>query len=143
MHVITKQDTVMRTLQLNLVDAEDENEVVPWSPMLLCAQFAAQRGFVQNGRPDCMKAGTEILERVPLLNLKRETIVTEQCTPSALQQYMYVAEKLRGHYLCLFTPCHPAHSHGRGKMDGTLRRLHSFINLAVVHPLPYESVIYL
>ncbi|CAK9082391.1 Guanine nucleotide-binding protein-like 1 (GTP-binding protein MMR1) [Durusdinium trenchii] len=57
-------DAGLETLQLNLVDAEDENEVVPWSPMLLCAQFAAQRGFVQNGRPDCMKAGTEILERV-------------------------------------------------------------------------------
>lgn len=40
-------------------------QVVPWSAMLLCAQLATQRGFVQNGRPDTMKAGTEILERVP------------------------------------------------------------------------------
>ncbi|CAL1161988.1 unnamed protein product [Cladocopium goreaui] len=54
----------LETLQLNLVEAEDDDEVVPWSPMLLCAQLATQRGFVQNGRPDCMKAGTEILERV-------------------------------------------------------------------------------
>ena len=54
----------LETLQLNLVEAEDDDEIVPWSPMLLCAQLASQRGFVQNGRPDCMKAGTEILERV-------------------------------------------------------------------------------
>jgi len=57
-------DDFIRTLQLNLVEAEDDDEIVPWSPMLLCAQLASQRGFVQNGRPDCMKAGTEILERV-------------------------------------------------------------------------------
>ena len=58
------QELGLETLQLDLVDAEQENDIVPWSPMLLCAQMAAQRGFMHGGRPDCIKAGTEILERV-------------------------------------------------------------------------------
>uniref|UniRef100_A0A7S0FKX6 Guanine nucleotide-binding protein-like 1 n=1 Tax=Pyrodinium bahamense TaxID=73915 RepID=A0A7S0FKX6_9DINO len=37
---------------------------MPWSPMLICAQYAMQRGLVKGGRPDCMQAGTEILQRV-------------------------------------------------------------------------------
>jgi len=51
-------------LRLDLVEAEAETDLVPWSPMLVCAQLASQRGFIQGGRPDVMKAGTEILERV-------------------------------------------------------------------------------
>mmetsp|Transcript_41817 Transcript_41817/g.91245 ORF Transcript_41817/g.91245 Transcript_41817/m.91245 type:complete len:569 (+) Transcript_41817:39-1745(+) len=47
------------------LDGIDSDEAfVPWSPMLLCAQYAVQRGLLQGGRPDCMKAGMEILERV-------------------------------------------------------------------------------
>jgi len=42
----------------------EDGEEVPWSPMLICAQYASQRGLVRSGRPDCMAAGTEILERV-------------------------------------------------------------------------------
>eukprot|EP00439_Symbiodinium_sp_Y106_P076746 s405_g15.t2 len=53
------QDLGLETLRVDL-----ENDTVPWSPMLLCAQMAAQRGFMHSGRPDCVKAGTEILERV-------------------------------------------------------------------------------
>ncbi|CAK0889468.1 unnamed protein product [Prorocentrum cordatum] len=37
---------------------------MPWSPMLLCAQYAIKRGFVKGGAPNCMQAGMEILERV-------------------------------------------------------------------------------
>jgi len=44
--------------------ASPEDEPLPWSPLLLCAQYAAQRGLMSGGRPDCMKAGMEILERV-------------------------------------------------------------------------------
>eukprot|EP00930_Biecheleria_cincta_P025686 TRINITY_DN18240_c0_g1_i2.p1 TRINITY_DN18240_c0_g1~~TRINITY_DN18240_c0_g1_i2.p1 ORF type:complete len:659 (+),score=120.51 TRINITY_DN18240_c0_g1_i2:163-2139(+) len=51
-------------LRLDLIEAEAESDLVPWSAMLLCAQLASQRGFMQGGRPDVMKAGTEILERV-------------------------------------------------------------------------------
>jgi len=58
------QEAGLESLRLDLVDADSHSDEVPWSPMLLCAQLAAQRGFVQGGRPDCMKAGTEILERV-------------------------------------------------------------------------------
>lgn len=43
---------------------ESEASQVPWSPMLLCAQYAIQRGFVRGGRPDCARAGMEILEKV-------------------------------------------------------------------------------
>lgn len=42
----------------------DSDDVVPWSPMLLCAQYARQRGLVRHGRPDCQAAGMEILARV-------------------------------------------------------------------------------
>eukprot|EP00440_Ansanella_granifera_P075069 gb/GFBE01081469.1/.p1 GENE.gb/GFBE01081469.1/~~gb/GFBE01081469.1/.p1 ORF type:complete len:685 (+),score=150.52 gb/GFBE01081469.1/:1-2055(+) len=58
------QEAGLESLKLSMVDAEAAEEVVPWSPTLLCAQLASQRGFVQGGRPDCMKAGAEILERV-------------------------------------------------------------------------------
>jgi len=54
-------------LRLDGVAAEvaaDTQQAVPWSPMLLCARYAAQRGLVRAGRPDCMGAGMEILERV-------------------------------------------------------------------------------
>mmetsp|Transcript_93580 Transcript_93580/g.222467 ORF Transcript_93580/g.222467 Transcript_93580/m.222467 type:complete len:645 (+) Transcript_93580:99-2033(+) len=54
----------LESLRLDLVDTEEDKDVVPWSPMLVCAQLAAQRGFMHSGRPDCMKAGTEIVERV-------------------------------------------------------------------------------
>lgn len=50
---------------LRLDGTLDEGEgPVPWSPMLLCAQYASQRGLVKAGRPDCIAAGTEILQRV-------------------------------------------------------------------------------
>lgn len=58
------QELGLETLRVDLVAAEQENDTVPWSPMLLCAQMATQRGFMHSGRPDCVKAGTEILERV-------------------------------------------------------------------------------
>lgn len=58
------QECGVDSLRLDLVEADAETDPVPWSPMLLCAQLASQRGFTQGGRPDVMKAGTEILERV-------------------------------------------------------------------------------
>lgn len=39
-------------------------DLAPWSPMLLCALYAKQRGLVRGGRPDCMKAGMEVLGRI-------------------------------------------------------------------------------
>jgi len=42
----------------------EEAEFMPWSPLLLCARYAKQRGFVKGGAPDCMQAGTHILQRV-------------------------------------------------------------------------------
>jgi len=58
------QELGIDSLRLEHVDAESEQDPVPWSPTLLCAQLATQRGFLQGGRPDIMKAGTEILDRV-------------------------------------------------------------------------------
>merc|ERR1712183_736028 len=51
-------------LALDCVDDLTDGEPVPWSPMLLVAQYAAQRGLLNYGRPDVHKAGIEILERV-------------------------------------------------------------------------------
>jgi len=42
----------------------DLDDKVPWSPMLICAQYAVQRGLVRFGRPDCSVAGMEILQKV-------------------------------------------------------------------------------
>jgi ribosome biogenesis GTPase A len=42
----------------------ESDHVVPWSPTLICAQYATQRGLVRYGRPDCQAAGMEILTRV-------------------------------------------------------------------------------
>merc|ERR1712025_429487 len=42
----------------------EDSDDIPWSPMLLCARYATQRGLVRHGRPDCMKAGMELIERV-------------------------------------------------------------------------------
>jgi GTP-binding protein EngB required for normal cell division len=39
-------------------------DFVPWSPMLICTQYASQRGLVRSGRPDAMAAGMEILQRI-------------------------------------------------------------------------------
>mmetsp|Transcript_90061 Transcript_90061/g.160375 ORF Transcript_90061/g.160375 Transcript_90061/m.160375 type:complete len:652 (+) Transcript_90061:115-2070(+) len=58
------QELGIESLRLDLIEAEAAEDLVPWSPTLLCAQLATQRGFLQGGRPDVMKAGTEILERV-------------------------------------------------------------------------------
>lgn len=58
------QECGVDSLRLDLVEVDAETDPVPWSPMLMCAQLANQRGFVQGGRPDVMKAGIEILERV-------------------------------------------------------------------------------
>jgi len=49
---------------LELDGAEDDGSAMPWSPMLLCAQYAIKRGFVKGGAPNCMQAGVEILQRV-------------------------------------------------------------------------------
>jgi GTP-binding protein EngB required for normal cell division len=43
---------------------EDDTGPMPWSPMLVCAEYAVRRGFVNGGAPNCQKAGMEILERV-------------------------------------------------------------------------------
>lgn len=64
--------TLQQVLDLNEAGEEvfrldstlEDTGPVPWSPMLLCAQYAVQRGFVKGGRPDCLLAGTEILQRV-------------------------------------------------------------------------------
>lgn len=42
----------------------EDDGPLPWSPMLLCALYARQRGLVDSGGPNCLKAGMEILERV-------------------------------------------------------------------------------
>jgi len=47
-----------------LTEEVDGCDVVPWSPMLICAQHATQRGLVRYGRPDTTAAGMEILMRV-------------------------------------------------------------------------------
>lgn len=60
--VLRLQDDGTDVLQLEAV--EEDSGFVPWSPMLLCAQYAIQRGLRTSGRPDCLKAGMEILERV-------------------------------------------------------------------------------
>eukprot|EP00442_Polarella_glacialis_P045881 CAMPEP_0115095590 /NCGR_PEP_ID=MMETSP0227-20121206/29144_1 /TAXON_ID=89957 /ORGANISM="Polarella glacialis, Strain CCMP 1383" /LENGTH=622 /DNA_ID=CAMNT_0002489013 /DNA_START=177 /DNA_END=2045 /DNA_ORIENTATION=+ len=56
--------TQVLRLDIEGIVHDSEEGFVPWSPMLLCAQYAAQRGLVRGGRPDCMAAGKEILERV-------------------------------------------------------------------------------
>lgn len=43
---------------------DDPDAAVPWSPLLLCAQYARARGFVRGAQPDCLQAGREILEKV-------------------------------------------------------------------------------
>jgi hypothetical protein len=48
----------------SLKESLDGSDAVPWSPMLICAQHAIQRGLVRYGRPDCQAAGQEILMRV-------------------------------------------------------------------------------
>jgi|Transcript_90623 ribosome biogenesis GTPase A len=45
-------------------NALEPGDVVPWSPMLICVQYAKQRGLGRNGRPDANAAGMEILSRV-------------------------------------------------------------------------------
>mmetsp|Transcript_65182 Transcript_65182/g.172696 ORF Transcript_65182/g.172696 Transcript_65182/m.172696 type:complete len:559 (-) Transcript_65182:77-1753(-) len=59
--VLELQEGGTDTLTLNALITD---EAVPWSPMLLCAQYATQRGLMNAGRPDCHRAGMEILERV-------------------------------------------------------------------------------
>jgi len=61
--VLDFHETGTEVLRLDLVQC-DEDGPVPWSPMLLCAQYAVQRGFTKGGRPDCGQAGMEILQRV-------------------------------------------------------------------------------
>jgi len=68
-NVVDLQDAGVEALRLDMLDVKMEgssaqSEIVPWSPMLLCARYALQRGLTTSGRPDCMKAGMEILERV-------------------------------------------------------------------------------
>lgn len=57
------RDSGTDALQLDKATEDDEG-FVAWSPMLVCAQYAIQRGLRTSGRPDCLKAGMEILERV-------------------------------------------------------------------------------
>jgi len=70
-----KPVTLKQAMDLNEAGAEvlrldklpacnDSSDVVPWSPMLICAQYAVQRGLVRYGAPECMAAGMEILLRV-------------------------------------------------------------------------------
>jgi len=55
---------VLRLDMLNDGGTMEPDDVVPWSPMLICAQYATQRGLVKYGRPDCNAAGMELLQRV-------------------------------------------------------------------------------
>merc|ERR1740129_850873 len=61
--VMDLQESGVEVLRLDGAEL-DEAGPVPWSPKLLCAQYATQRGFVKGGQPDCMQAGIEILQRV-------------------------------------------------------------------------------
>eukprot|EP00927_Polykrikos_kofoidii_P072363 TRINITY_DN68491_c0_g1_i1.p1 TRINITY_DN68491_c0_g1~~TRINITY_DN68491_c0_g1_i1.p1 ORF type:complete len:615 (+),score=115.38 TRINITY_DN68491_c0_g1_i1:117-1961(+) len=79
------QETGTDAIRMDSIDITDD-EPLPWSPMLLCAQYATQRGFMNRGRPDCMKAGMEILERVldgrvPYYVAPPETNVQELARP--------------------------------------------------------------
>mmetsp|Transcript_15368 Transcript_15368/g.30264 ORF Transcript_15368/g.30264 Transcript_15368/m.30264 type:complete len:584 (+) Transcript_15368:53-1804(+) len=60
--VLDLQEAGVQALQLETLG--EETGAVPWSPMLICAQYALQRGFKHSGRPDCQQAGMEILQRV-------------------------------------------------------------------------------
>jgi len=61
--VLDMQESGTQVLRLDNAEF-DETGPVPWSPMLLCAMYASQRGFVKGGQPDCLQAGMEILQRV-------------------------------------------------------------------------------
>lgn len=43
--------------------ADSGSSELPWSPMSICARYAALRGFVRGQQPDCNLAGIRILER--------------------------------------------------------------------------------
>jgi len=60
--VLDLQEAGVQALHLEALG--EETGAVPWSPMLICAQYALQRGFKHSGRPDCHQAGMEILQRV-------------------------------------------------------------------------------
>eukprot|EP00932_Pfiesteria_piscicida_P011736 SRR837773.22954.p1 GENE.SRR837773.22954~~SRR837773.22954.p1 ORF type:complete len:351 (-),score=94.09 SRR837773.22954:61-1113(-) len=61
--VMAIQETGIEVLTLGELEIE-ESAPVPWSPMLLCARYGAQRGLVKTGGLDTLSAGMEILERV-------------------------------------------------------------------------------
>jgi hypothetical protein len=60
--VLDLQEAGVEALHLEALG--EEAGAVPWSPMLICAQYALQRGFKHSGRPNCQQAGMEILQRV-------------------------------------------------------------------------------
>lgn len=67
--VLTLREEGNDALRLDSLTGTNGNElepddVVPWSPMLICVQYAKQRGLGRNGRPDANAAGMEILLRV-------------------------------------------------------------------------------
>jgi len=61
--VLDLRDSGVEALTLD-DEAFDEGSPLPWSPMLLCVQYATQRGMAKSGGPDTLRAGMEILERV-------------------------------------------------------------------------------
>jgi len=61
--VLELRDSGVEALTLD-DDTFEEDSPLPWSPMLLCVQFAMQRGMAKSGGPDTLRAGMEILERV-------------------------------------------------------------------------------
>jgi len=61
--VLDLRDSGVEALTLD-DEAFDEGSPLPWSPMLLCVQYATQRGMAKSGGSDTLRAGMEILERV-------------------------------------------------------------------------------
>merc|ERR1712139_206716 len=51
-------------LKTDSIPADDLADIAPWSPMLLCALYASMRNLMRGGRPDCLEAGLEILQKV-------------------------------------------------------------------------------
>jgi len=69
----------------------EPDDVVPWSPMLICVQYAKQRGLGRNGRPDANAAGMEILLRVLEGRIPYSVMPPETC-PSAEERIMDAEE---------------------------------------------------
>eukprot|EP00446_Apocalathium_sp_SHHI-4_P007325 CAMPEP_0177158594 /NCGR_PEP_ID=MMETSP0367-20130122/3875_1 /TAXON_ID=447022 ORGANISM="Scrippsiella hangoei-like, Strain SHHI-4" /NCGR_SAMPLE_ID=MMETSP0367 /ASSEMBLY_ACC=CAM_ASM_000362 /LENGTH=677 /DNA_ID=CAMNT_0018604189 /DNA_START=1 /DNA_END=2034 /DNA_ORIENTATION=+ len=61
--VLELHENGIEALKLDEINLEEDKDV-PWSPMLMCVQYANQRGLVTRGGPDALRAGMEILEKV-------------------------------------------------------------------------------